>query len=207
MKVLMLNGSARKNGCTFLALKEISNCLEAEGIETEITQLGAGSVRDCIGCNGCAGKGHCVFKNDQVNEFIDKAREVDGFIFGSPVYYAHPSGQILSFMDRIFYAGGDAFAHKPGAAVVTARRAGTSASLDAINKYMTDAQMPVVSSTYWNMVFGPAPELIPQDKEGLQTMRNLGQNMAWLLHCIEDGRKNGHVPPQAETDNWTNFNR
>lgn len=142
-----------------------------------------------------------------VNEIIAKAKEADGFVFGSPVYFAHPTGHVLSVLDRMFYAGGEAFFHKPGAAVVTARRAGTTASLDALNKYMTDAQMPVVSSTYWNMVFGPAPELVEQDKEGLQTMRNLGRNMAWLLKCIQAGVRQGVTPPAMETEHWTNFNR
>lgn len=207
MKVLLLNGSTRKNCCTYLALSEVAKALNAEGVETEIVQMGGGPVRDCIGCNGCAGKGQCVFGNDLVNEIITKAKDADGFVFGSPVYYAHPSGQVLSLLDRLFYAGGSAFTHKPGAAVVTARRAGTTASLDVLNKYMTDAQMPVVTSTYWNMVFGPAPELVEQDKEGLQTMRNLGRNMAWLLKCIQAGAQQGVTPPVAETDHWTNFNR
>lgn len=207
MKVLLLNGSTRKNGCTCLALSEVAKALNTEGVETEIVQMGGGSVRDCIGCNGCAGKGRCVFGDDMVNEIITKAEEADGFIFGSPVYYAHPSGQVLSLLNRLFYAGGSAFTHKPGAAVVTARRAGTTASLDVLNKYMTDAQMPVVTSTYWNMVFGPAPELVAQDKEGLQTMRNLGRNMAWLLKCIQAGARQGVTPPVTETDHWTNFNR
>ena len=207
MKVLLLNGSTHKNGCTYLALSEAAKTLNAEGVETEIIQMGGGPVRDCIGCNGCTGKGQCVFGDDMVNEVIAKAKEADGFVFGSPVYYAHPSGQILSLLDRLFYAGGSAFTQKPGAAVVTARRAGTTASLDVLNKYMTDAQMPVVTSTYWNMVFGPAPELVEQDKEGLQTMRNLGRNMAWLLKCIQAGTQQGVTPPAAETDHWTNFNR
>ena len=207
MKVLLLNGSTHKNGCTYLALSEAAKTLNAEGVETEIIQMGGGPVRDCIGCNGCTGKGQCVFGDDMVNEVIAKAKEADGFVFGSPVYYAHPSGQILSLLDRLFYAGGSAFTQKPGAAVVTARRAGTTASLDVLNKYMTDAQMPVVTSTYWNMVFGPAPELVEQDKEGLQTMRNLGRNMAWLLKCIQAGTQRGVTPPAAETDHWTNFNR
>ena len=207
MKVLLLNGSTRKNGCTYLALSEAAKTLNAEGVETEIIQMGGGPVRDCIGCNGCTGKGQCVFGDDMVNEVIAKAKEADGFVFGSPVYYAHPSGQILSLLDRLFYAGGSAFTQKPGAAVVTARRAGTTAALDVLNKYMTDAQMPVVTSTYWNMVFGPAPELVEQDKEGLQTMRNLGRNMAWLLKCIQAGTQQGVTPPVAETDHWTNFNR
>ena len=207
MKVLLLNGSARKNGCTYLALSEIVKVLHDEKIETEIVQMGGGPVRDCIGCNGCAGKGQCVFSDDMVNGVIAKAKEADGFVFGSPVYYAHPSGQILSLLDRVFYAGAEAFLHKPAAVVATARRAGTTASLDVLNKYLLNAEMPVVSSTYWNMVFGPAPELVEQDKEGLQIMRNLGRNMAWLLGCIEAGRQQGRTPPQAERTHWTNFNR
>lgn len=207
MKVLLLNGSTRKNGCTYLALSEVAKELNAQSVETEIAQMGGGPVRDCIGCNGCAGKGQCVFGDDMVNEVIAKAKEADGFVFGSPVYYAHPSGQILSLLDRLFYAGGSAFTHKPGAAVVTARRAGTTASLDVLNKYLLDAQMPILSSTYWTMVFGPVPELVGQDKEGLQTMRNLGRNMAWLLKCIQAGVRQGVTPPAAEVDHWTNFNR
>lgn len=207
MKVLLLNGSTRKNGCTYVALTEIAKTLEGEGIKAEIAQLGGASIRDCIACNQCVGKGKCVFSDDIVNEWIEKARTAAGFVFGSPVYFAHPSGQLLSAMDRMFYAGGEAFAHKPAAAVVTARRAGTTASLDAIQKHFTDAQMPVVSSTYWNMVFGPAPELAEQDQEGLQTMRNLAKNMVWLLHCIAAGKDKGIVPPKAETGHWTNFNR
>lgn len=207
MRVLLLNGSTRKNGCTYRARSEAAKALNAEGVETEIIQMGGAPVRDCIGCNGCAGKGRCVFGDDMVNGIIARAQEADGFVFGFPVYYAHPSGQTLSLLDRLFYAGGSAFTHKPGAAVVTARRAGTTASLDVLNEYMADAEMPVVSSTYWNMIFGPAPELVEQDKEGLQIMRNLGRNMAWLLGCIEAGRQQGCLPPQAEQDHWTNFNR
>lgn len=209
MKVLLINGSTRKNGCTYLALTEVAKPLQEAGIETEIVQLGAEPVWDCIGCNSCQGSGggHCVFEDDVVNSWIAKAKEADGFVFGSPVYFAHPTGHFLSVLDRMFYAGGEAFFHKPGAAVVTARRAGTTASLDVLNKYMTDAQMPVVTSTYWNMVFGPAPELVEQDQEGLQTMRNLGRNMAWLLKCIQAGAQQGVTPPVAETDHWTNFNR
>lgn len=207
MKVLLLNGSTRKNGCTYLALSEVAKALNTEGVETEIIQMVGSPVRDCIGCNGCAEKGRCVFADDMVNEIIAKANVSNGFVFGSPVYYAHPSGQILSLLDRLFYAGGSVFTHKPGAAVVTARRAGTTASLDALNKYMLDAEMPIVSSTYWNMVFGPAPDLVEQDKEGLQTMKNLGRNMAWLLKCIEAGHQQGCTPPQTERKHWTNFNR
>lgn len=207
MKVLLLNGSTRINGCTYLALSEVAKALNSESIETEIIQMGGSPVRDCVGCNGCAEKGRCVFADDMVNEIIAKANVSNGFVFGSPVYYAHPSGQILSLLDRLFYAGGSAFTHKPGAAVVTARRAGTTASLDVLNKYMLDAEMPIVSSTYWNMVFGPVPDLMDQDKEGLQTMRNLGRNMAWLLKCIEAGRQQDCTPPRMERKYWTNFNR
>ena len=203
----MLNGSTRKNGCTYLALSEIAKVLNAEGVETEMIQMGGSPIRDCIGCNSCAGKNRCVFEDDIVNEIIAKAKKADGFIFGSPVYYAHPSGQILSLLDRVFYAGVEGFLHKPAAVVVTARRAGATASLDALNKYLLNAEMPIVSSTYWNMVFGPAPELVVQDKEGLQTMRNLGRNMAWLLGCIEAGQQQGRTPPQAERAHWTSFNR
>lgn len=160
MKVLLFNGSTRENGCTYLALQEVAKVLEREGIQTEILQLGPRPVRDCIGCNRCQELGRCVFGEDVVNQWLEKAREADGFVFGSPVYFAHPAGQILSVMDRMFYADGSAFANKPAAAVVTARRAGTTASLDALQKHFTIAQMPIVSSTYWNMVFGPVPELV-----------------------------------------------
>lgn len=207
MKVLMLNGSTRKNGCTYLALSEVAKTLNAMDIETEIVQMGASPVRDCAACKGCVGKEECVFSDDMANEIIAKAKEADGFVFGSPVYYAHPSGQVLSLLDRVFYAGSSNFAYKPGAVVVTARRAGTTAALDALNKYLLDTQMPVVSSTYWNMVFGPVPELIGQDKEGLQTMRNLGHNLAWLMKCIHAGKQQGVQPMQAETSHRTNFNQ
>ncbi len=207
MKVLLLNGSTRKNGCTYLALCEVEKTLQAEGVETKLVQMGSVPIRDCIGCKHCADKGSCVFADDMVNELIEQAKEADGFVFGSPVYYSHPSGQVLSLLDRLFYAGKSVFAHKPGAAVVTARRGGNSASLDALNKYFTIAQMPVVSSTYWNMVYGPAPELVAQDEEGLQTMRNLGRNMAWLLKCIQAGKDQGVVVPNIERHYRTNFNK
>ena len=208
MKVLLFNGSPeRANGCTYLALAEIAKTLEADGIGTETLSVGSQPVWDCIGCNHCQSAGLCVFEEDVVNTWIKKAREADGFVFGSPVYFAHPSGHLLSVMDRMFMAGRDAFAHKSAAAVVPARRAGTTASLDAIQKHFTDAEMPIVSSTYWNMVFGPAPELVDRDQEGLQTMRNLARNMAWMLQCIQLGKEHGVTPPVAETAHWTNFNR
>ena len=145
--------------------------------------------------------------DDIVNEIIEKAKDSDGFIFGSPVYYAHPSGRLLSLMDRLFYAGGGAFAYKPAAAIVSARRAGTTASIDAITKHFTINKMPVISSNYWNMVHGNCPEEVMQDKEGLQIMRVLGQNMAWILKCIEAGKKAGIEKPETEDKIWTNFIR
>ena len=207
MNVLLFYGSTRKDGCTYLALSEIAKALEQEGIDTEILQLGAQPVWDCIGCNDCQGTGRCIFEEDVVNEWLGKAAEADGYVFGSPVYFAHPSGHLLSVMDRMFMVGSEIFAHKPAAAVVTARRAGTTASLDAIQKHFTDAEMPIVSSTYWNMVFGPAPGLVEWDQEGLQTMRNLAKNMAWMLRCIAAGKEKGILPPAAERVHWTNFNR
>ena len=148
-----------------------------------------------------------MFGEDVVNSWLEKARGADGFLFGSPVYYAHPTGQFLSVLDRMFYAGGDAFAHKPGAAVVTARRAGATASLDVLNKYFSNAQMLMVGSTYWNLVHGPAPEWVREDREGLQTMRNLGRNLAWVMKCMEAGREKGILPPAGETGDRTDFNR
>ena len=207
MKVLLINGSNRKNGCTYTALNEISKTLNAEGIDTEIIQLGPNPIRDCIGCAWCRQNGgKCVFNDDIVNEVIEKAKESDGFIFGSPVYFAHPSGRLLSFLDRLFYAGGGAFAYKPGAAIVSARRAGTTASIDAITKHFTICNMPVVSSNYWNMVHGNTPEEVMQDKEGIQIMQVLGQNMAWILKCIEAGREKGINPKPVEKI-MTNFIR
>ena len=205
MKVLMVNGSAKAAGCTFTALTEGGKALNEEGVDYEIFGLGAGAMRDCIGCGKCSDRG-CIFDDDAVNEFLQKAREADGFVFGSPVYYAHPSGRILSFLDRAFYAGsrnsaGSPFAGKPGAAVVSARRGGTTASLDVLNKYFTIASMPVVGSSYWNMVHGSKPEDVLEDKEGIQTMRNLGRNMAWMLKHLREGF------PSQEKGARTNFIR
>ena len=204
----MINGSPHEKVCTYTALREAADVLEKNGIETEIVYLGKGPIRDCIGCGGCAKLDNaCVFGDDCINEIIKKAETADGFIFGTPVYYAHPSGRILSALDRLFYAGGSAFAHKPGAAVASARRAGTTASVDVLNKYFTIAQMPVVSSTYWNVVHGNTPEDVKQDLEGLQTMRNIGENMTWLLKCIEAGKEKGIIAPTADKSQKTNFIR
>ena len=206
MKVLLVNGSSHKQGCTYTALCEAAKTLNEEGIETEIFQIGNPELRDCCGCNACKTTGKCVF-NDIVNEFIEKAKGADGFIFGTPVYFAHPSGRILSLLDRAFYAGGYAFAYKPGAAVASARRSGTTASFDVLNKYFTIANMPVVSSNYWNNVHGKAADDVIDDQEGLQTMRNLARNMAWLLKCIEIGKRSGIEIPKQEERIYTNFIR
>lgn len=206
-KVLLLNGSCNEQGCTYTALKEVAGVLEKEGIETEIFQLGKEAIRDCIGCGACGKPGKCVFDDDMVNAFAAKAKEADGFVFGTPVYYAHPSGRVLSFLDRVFYSAGGAFAFKPGAAVASARRAGTTASLDALSKYFTISRMPVISSNYWNMVHGNKPEEVLQDLEGMQIMRGIGQNMAWMIKCIEAGKAAGVEYPQTEAKVKTNFIR
>lgn len=211
MKVLMVNGSSNMDGCTYTALCEIGNVLEENNVEYEIFQLGKQPIRDCMGCNKCQGKG-CIFQENGVNDFIEKARHADGFVFGSPVYFAHPSGRILSFLDRVFYACSEnhvytPFVGKPGAAIVSARRGGTTASIDVLNKYFTIASMPVIASTYWNMVHGETPEEVRQDLEGLQTMRNIGRNMAWMLRAIEVSRGQGIAAPVQEVGSRTDFIR
>lgn len=207
MKVLLINGSSRKE-CTYTALSKVAESLNDEGIETEIINLGGTPVRDCIGCKMCAknGNARCVFNDDIVNTIIEKAEESDGFVFGTPVYYAHPSGRILSVLDRAFYAGKKAFEFKPGASIISARRGGTVASFDVLNKYFTINQMSIVSSTYWNNVHGNNKEEVLQDLEGMQTMYNLGKNMAWILKCIESGKQNNINKPVNKTVK-TNFIR
>ena len=206
MKVLLINGSPHEKGCTYTALSEIAGVLNENGIDMEIFQVGSDPIRGCVGCGGCAGKNRCVFQ-DQVNVALDKAAKADGFIFGSPVHYASAGGAITSFLDRMFFAGKENMVYKPGAAVVSCRRAGSTATLDQLNKYFTISSMPLVGSSYWNMVHGNTPEEVLQDKEGLQTMRNLARNMAWLLHCIEAGKKAGISVPQPESGSTTNFIR
>lgn len=206
MKVLMLNGSPKAEGNTNRALEEIGAQLKKEGIDYEIFQIGAQPIRDCIGCGQCTAEG-CVFTDDLVNAFIQKAKDADGFIFGTPVYYAHPSGRIQSLLDRAFYGGGAAFAFKPAAAVAVARRAGTTASVDALQKYFGINNMPTVPSTYWNVAHGRVPGEAEQDLEGMQTMRNLARNMAWMLKCIDAGRKAGFEHPDVEKGTRTNFIR
>ena len=204
MKVLLVNGSPHEKGCTYTALTEVCKTLNEEGIDTEIFWIGIKPISGCIACKKCAELGKCVF-NDTVNEFVEKAKNCDGFVFGTPVYYAHPSGRILSFLDRAFYSGKAAFQFKPACAIVSARRAGTTASFDILNKYFTISNMPVVSANYWNNIHGFVAEDAMQDLEGLQVMRTLGRNMAWLLKCIELGKENGIDRPEWEEKILTSF--
>lgn len=207
MKVLILNGSPNKNGCTWTALHEIEKTLALEGIDSEIVHVGRENVCGCIDCGGCRGNdGRCVF-DDIVNELVDKLKAADGFIVGSPVYYSSPNGTLISILDRMFHSNAKHFADKPAAAIVSARRAGTTASLDVLTKYFTISCMPVVSSSYWSMIHGNTAEEAAQDAEGLQTMRNIAHNMAWLLRCIEAGKAAGIAPPIRERGNVTNFMR
>lgn len=210
MKVLLINGSPHERGCTATALAEIENTLHAEGVETERLWLGTDAINGCLGCRCCAAQGKCV-QDDIVNEALKKCSEADGFIFGSPVHYASPAGNLLSFMDRLFfvgsYEGKKVFHHKPAAAVVSARRGGNTASFDALNKYFTISEMPVVGSCYWNMVHGMNADEVRQDAEGLRTMRVLAHNMAWLLRSIEAGKQAGVALPREEAPAVTNFIR
>ena len=212
MKVLMVNGSPNKSGCTYTALSEIADTLHKEGIESEIFWIGNKPIAGCIGCHSCERTGRCFVKGDKVEEFLALARQSDGFIFGSPVYYASANGSLTAFMDRAFISelvGNDnrAFYLKPVAAVVSARRAGTTSTFDQLNKYFTLHQMPVISSVYWNMVHGDTPEEVRQDKEGLWTMRVLARNMAYSLRRKEAADKAGIAPPEQETPVFTNFIR
>ena len=210
MKVLLVNGSPHKEGCTYTALNEVSKILNQEDIETELFWIENKPIAGCIGCGGCAQKGKCVY-DDRVNVFVDLAESADGFLFGSPVHYASAAGNMISFMDRAFFsahcAGKETFYLKPAAAIVSARRAGTTATLDQMNKYFLHAGMPIVPSRYWNMVHGSTPEEVFQDEEGLQIMRVLGRNMAWLLKLKEAGIKNGVAMPDKEKRISTNFIR
>lgn len=207
MKVVLLNGSPKAKGCTYTALYEVASEIEKAGIETQILQLGNKPVRGCIACGGCAKKmpRQCVFTDDPANEIIEAINSADGFIVGSPVYYAGPNGALCAVLDRVFYASSSTFAYKPAAAIASCRRGGSTATLDRLNKYFTIAQMPVVSSQYWNMVHGNSPEEVRQDLEGMQIMRTLGKNMAWTLESIHhDG---GIAKPEREKKARTNFIR
>ena len=207
MKVLLVNGSIHEKGCTYTALNEVAKALQENGIQTEIFWLGKELPVGCKGCLACKKTGKCVFgEEDCVNAFVEKASHFDGFVFGSPVYYASPAGSLLSFMDRVFYSGARNLAYKPAAAVVSCRRAGASTTFDVINKYFTINNMPIVSANYWNEIHGNKAEEALQDAEGLQTMRILGYNMAWLLKCIEIGKIEG-LEPMKEEKIRTNFIR
>lgn len=199
MKVLLVNGSPHEKGCTCTALNEIAGQLKKEGIDSEIFYIGTDAIHPCMACGACRKLGRCVY-NDKVNEFVAKAADCDGFVFGSPVHYASASGVIVPFMDRAFYsaAGKDVFRQKPATAVVSARRAGTTATLDQLNKYFGITEMPIISGRYWNMVHGNTPEQVLQDKEGMQNMRILAKNMAYILKCKQAAAAAGIEPPEKE---------
>ena len=206
MKVLLLNGSPHEKGCTYTALDQIADALRGDGVEAEILWLGKEAVTSCQACGACRKLGKCVYE-DIVNQIAEKMDACDGLIIDSPVHYAGASGQTTSVMDRLFYSASKRLRYKPGAAIVSARRGGTTAAFDQLNKYFTIAQMPVVSSRYWNMVHGNTPEQVMQDEEGVAIMRTLGHNMAWLLKCIQAGREAGVEMPTTEPPVFTNFIR
>lgn len=211
MKVMLVNGSPHKNGCTHRALAEVATTLDAHGIESEIFWIGAKPAAGCMACGRCRETGACIF-DDAVNEFRTLAEEADGFVFGAPVHYAHAASSLMGFMDRLFYSNGkasasDVLSFKPAAAIASARRAGTTAALDDMQKFFTISNMPIVSSRYWNMVHGCTPEEVEQDQEGLWTMRQLGRNMAWLLKSLEAGREAGIGLPDREVGSFTSFIR
>jgi multimeric flavodoxin WrbA len=206
MKVVLVNGSPHEKGCTYTALTEAAGALEKQDIQTEIFYIGTKLISGCLACGACLKTGQCFMK-DAVNEFLNKAAEADGFIFGSPVHFAAASGMLTSFMDRVFYGRTGLFAFKPAAAVVSCRRGGSTAAFEQLNKYFTISNMPVVSSQYWNMVHGNTPEEVKQDLEGMQTMRTLGKNMAWLLKSIQAGKEAGITIPEKEQRAVTNFIR
>lgn len=206
MKVILVNGSPNEKGCTYTALSHVAETLNEQGIDTEFFWLGTDPIASCISCGACSQTGKCVF-DDKVNEFLEKAAVADGFVFGSPVHYASASGAMTAFMDRVFFSGTSLFAYKPGACVVSARRAGTTATLDQLNKYLTYSQMIIPTSFYWNMVHGFTPEDVEKDLEGVAVMRTLGRNMGWLLCCKEAALKAGIEPPKGEAHVMTNFIR
>ena len=210
MKVILVNGSPHKEGCTYTALTEVASALNENGIETDFFWIGTRPIAGCLGCHKCNEKKVCVF-SDRVNDFLSIAGDYDGFVFGDPVHWGSMSGAMTSFMDRAFYAdlngGGGRFYLKPAAAVVSARRMGTVSTWDQINRYFALMQMPIVTSRYWTAVHGAQPEEVARDAEGLQSMRILGRNMAYMLKCLEAGRKAGVGLPEKEQAVFTNFIR
>ena len=205
-KVLLINGSPNEHGCTYTALREVADTLADNCVETDLVYLGKAPVAGCIACGKCARTGQCIF-DDQVNEILEKIEEYDGIVVGSPVYYAEPSGQICSFLDRLFYSSRGRMAGKLAASVVSCRRGGASAAFDRLNKYFGISNMHIVGSQYWNQVHGNSPDEVRRDEEGLQTMRTLAQNMAWLLKGVEAGREKGITTPGYEKKVNTNFIR
>ena len=205
MKVLLINGSPHEKGCTYTALSEAAAELEKNGVETEIVWTGTNPVRGCIGCGGCKKAGKCVFNDDVLNSILEKAKTADGYIFGSPVHYAAMSGTMSCVMDRLFMAGGASMQYKPAAGISSARRAGTTETYDQFGKYIGINRMLNVPSQYWNMVHGSKAEDVQKDKEGLQIMRTLGKNMAWLLKVLECAKENGIELPENETPIKTGF--
>ena len=202
MKVVLINGSPHRKGNTFIALSEVAGALEKEGVQTEIIQLGIKAVQGCIACNKCAELGHCVFQVTLYNQVREALQEADGIVVGSPVYYAGPNGALCALLDRVFYSCSELLAYKAGASVAVCRRGGASATFDRLNKYFTILNMPVVSSQYWNSVHGMRPGEATEDAEGLQTMRMLGRNMAWLLKGVKREER-----PEPELRVMTNFIR
>ena len=202
-KVILLNGSAHQHGCTATALDEMIKVFEAEGVETELIQVGTKEIRGCIGCNKCFEAGKCTF-DDLVNEVAPKFEAADGLVVGSPVYYSSPHGNIVSFMDRLFYSAHFSKHMKVGAAVVSCRRGGSTASFDVLNKYFTISGMPVASSTYWNQVHGFTAEDVKKDLEGLQTLRNLARNMSFMIKAFADAKEN-YGYPEVESGCFTSF--
>lgn len=204
MKVLLINGSPKAKGNTYLALSEVAAALKVAGVESEIISIGAKPVQGCIACHKCAELGRCVFKDDLYNLVCEKLKTADGLVIGSPVYYAGPNGSLCALLDRVFYSASSLLQYKPGAAVAVCRRGGASAAFDRLNKYFTISNMPVVPSQYWNMVHGMFPGEAAHDKEGLQTMRTLAKNMAWMLKNLTSG-----AAPIPEQEEWegTNFIR
>jgi len=206
MHVLMINGSPNETGCTYTSLSEVAGQLEERGIGTNIFHIGSEPIQGCTGCRSCAKTGYCIYDDDAVNECVDLAASADGIVVGSPVYYAGPNGSICAFLDRMFFMKAERYAYKPGAAVVNCRRGGASAAFDRLNKYFTISSMPVVPSQYWNATHGRTPDEVRQDLEGMQIMRTLGRNMAWLLTCI-DAAKDTVPLPESEARVTTNFIR
>ena len=206
MKALLLNGSPHEKGCTYTALAEVEKTLQARGIETEMLWLGKRPIQGCVACGSCAKTGRCAF-DDEVNRLIDRLDDFDAIVIGSPVYYSAPNGQLIAFLNRLFYAGGRKMAHKVAASVVSCRRGGSTATFEQLNQYFGISNMVVATSKYWNQVHGARPEDVLRDEEGLQTMRSLGENIAWLLKTIEAGKNAGIEPPTYEPKLRTNFIR